>query len=475
MSDTHHRCRPTISMRSGCRSRPTGPTRRSLGCSPAREGMHYYTPDGREIIDGTAGLWCVNAGHGRREITEAIQRQAAVMDFAPTFQMGHPIAFQAAAKLADFLPDRARPRVLHQLRLGERRHRAQDRARLSSGARRSRAGAADRARARLSRRRLRRHVGGRHRAEPAPVRCAAAVRRSSAAHARSRAQRLHARPAGTGARISPTRLEGLVALHGAETIAAVMVEPVAGSTGVLIPPLGYLERLRAICDRHGILLIFDEVITGFGRLGTPFGAERLGVTPDIVTMAKGLTNAAVPMGAVAVKDDIYQAIVDGAPARDRAVPRLHLFRAPARLRRRHRHRSNCSGATISPVARAPWRPIGRSARTACAACPTLSTSATSASSAGSSWRRAPDQPTDRASRVFQRCFDARRADPHHRRHRGPVAAAHHRAAAHGSHLRRTRRGDPGRGRLSSTTLPRAWRNVGGADRVGALGRPACGG
>ena len=123
-------------------------------------------------------------------------------------------------------------------------------------------------------------------------------------------------------------LERLVTLHDASTIAAVIVEPVAGSTGVLIPPQGYLQRLREICDKHGILLIFDEVITGWGRLGAPFAAQYFGVTPDMLTMAKGTNNAAAPMGAVAASAKIHDSIVNGAPARHRAVPRLHVFRAP---------------------------------------------------------------------------------------------------------------------------------------------------
>ena len=130
-------------------------------------------------------------------------------------------------------------------------------------------------------------------------------------------------------------LERIVALHDASNIAAVIVEPVAGSTGVLIPPKGYLERLRNICTKHGILLIFDEVITGFGRIGAPFATSFFGVQPDMIVMAKGLTNGAVPMGAVAASDQIYNAFMQGARRRDRAVPRLHVLGAPGRLRRRH--------------------------------------------------------------------------------------------------------------------------------------------
>ncbi len=276
-------------------------------------GMHYYTPEGREVIDGTAGLWCVNAGHGRREITEAIQRQAAEMDFAPTFQLGHPIAFQAAARVAELTPA-GLDRVFFTnsgsesadtaLKIALAYHRARGEA----------------GRVRLIGRERGYHgvgfggmsvggIGGNRKQFGALL---PAVDHLPHTHAPAHNAFSRGQPA-WGAHLADI-LEDLVALHGAETISAVMVEPLAGSTGVLVPPRGYLERLRAICDKYGILLIFDEVITGFGRLGTPFGAERLGVTPDIMTMAKGLTNAAVPMGAVAVKDEIYRGIVDNAPA-----------------------------------------------------------------------------------------------------------------------------------------------------------------
>ncbi len=277
------------------------------------EGMHYYTAEGREIIDGTAGLWCVNAGHGRREITEAIQRQAAAMDFAPTFQMGHPIAFEAATKLADYLPD-GMDRVFFTnsgsesadtaLKIALAYHRARGEA----------------GRVRLIGRERGYHgvgFGGMTVGGIGPNRKQFGALLPYADHLpHTHAPGHNAFAKGQphwGAHLADA-LEDMVALHGAETIAAVMVEPVAGSTGVLVPPVGYLQRLRALCDKHGILLIFDEVITGFGRLGTAFAADRFGVVPDIMTMAKGLTNAAVPMGAVAVRDGVYHAIVDGAPA-----------------------------------------------------------------------------------------------------------------------------------------------------------------
>ena len=162
---------------------------------------------------------------------------------------------------------------------------------------------------------------------------AAAGRRSPAAHARPRPQCLVTRGQPEHGAALADELERLVALHDASTIAAVIVEPVAGSTGVLLPPRGYLQRLREICTRHGILLIFDEVITGFGRLGTPFAAQCFDVLPDMITMAKGLTNGAVPAGAVAVRGDIYQTLHDRAGQCDRALPRLHVLGASGRLRR----------------------------------------------------------------------------------------------------------------------------------------------
>ncbi|MBN8891241.1 MAG: aminotransferase class III-fold pyridoxal phosphate-dependent enzyme, partial [Rhodospirillales bacterium] len=276
------------------------------------EGMHYYTADGQEIIDGTAGLWCVNAGHGRREITEAIQKQAAVMDYAPTFQMGHPIAFQAAAKIAELTPEG----LDHVFFTNSGSESADTALKIALAYQRAR-GQAQRVRL-VGRERGYHGVGfggmsvggiGPNRKQFGAL--LPYVDHLPHTHAPEHNAFTRGLPA-WGAHLADA-LESLVALHG-DTIAAVMVEPLAGSTGVLLPPAGYLRRLRELCDKHGILLIYDEVITGFGRIGTPFGAERLGVAPDIMTMAKGLTNAAVPMGAVAVHERIYQAIVEGAPA-----------------------------------------------------------------------------------------------------------------------------------------------------------------
>jgi beta-alanine--pyruvate transaminase len=275
--------------------------------------MHYYTPEGREILDGTSGLWCCNAGHGRREIVEAIQKQAAIMDFAPAFQLGHPIAFEAAARVADMTPD-----GLDRVFFTNSGSEAADTALKIALAYHKARGESSRVRL-IGRERGYHGVGfgGMSVGGIGPNRKqfgALLPYVDHLPHTHLPAQNAYCRGEPThGAELADV-LENLVALHGAETIAAVMVEPVAGSTGVLVPPVGYLKRLRDICTKHGILLIYDEVITGFGRLGANFGAERLGVVPDIMTMAKGLTNAAVPMGAVAVRNDIYDAIVTGTGA-----------------------------------------------------------------------------------------------------------------------------------------------------------------
>jgi beta-alanine--pyruvate transaminase len=273
------------------------------------EGLYYVTEDGRQVLDGTSGLWCVNAGHGRREIAEAVQRQLTTLDYAPAFQMGHPLAFETASRLAGMTPaglDRifftnsGSESVDTALKIALAYHRARGEAGRTRfiGRERGYHGAGFGG---IS-------VGGlvnNRRAFP----LLPAVDHLPHTHDLARSAFSRGQPA-QGAELAD-ELERLVALHGADTIAAVVVEPVAGSAGVLPPPVGYLERLRARCDAHGLLLIFDEVITGFGRLGAPFAAQHFGVTPDIITMAKGLTNAAVPMGAVAVKREIHDALMQG--------------------------------------------------------------------------------------------------------------------------------------------------------------------
>lgn len=286
----------------------------------AAKDMHYTAADGRRILDGTAGLWCVNAGHGRAPIVEAIQRQAAVLDYAPTFQLGHPLAFQLAARVAGLMPE-----GLDRIFFTNSGSESVDTALKI-------ALAYWRAKGQGQRIRLIGRERGYHGTGFGGISVGGIVsnRRTFgtglpgtdhlphthdlARNAFSRGQPAH------GAELAD-RLEALIALHGADTIAAVIVEPVAGSTGVLVPPQGYLERLRAITAQHGILLIFDEVITGFGRIGAATAAERFGVTPDLICLAKGLTNAAVPMGAVAAARHVYDAIVE-APG---DVPGIELF------------------------------------------------------------------------------------------------------------------------------------------------------
>ncbi len=276
----------------------------------AAEGMHYTSADGRKVLDGTAGLWCVNAGHGRPEIAEAAGRQLMTLDYSPAFQMGHPGAFELSAQLARIAPE-GLDRVFfaksgseavdtaHKIALAYHRARGEGQRTRFIGRERGYHGVG---------------FGG------MSVGGIANVRRTFgplvpgvdhlphthdlARNAFSKGQPPH------GAELA-NDLERLIALHGADTIAAVIVEPMAGSTGVLIPPVGYLERLSAICSRHGLLLIFDEVITGFGRLGAPFAAHYFGIVPDLMTVAKGITNGAVPMGAVFVKRGIHDALMQG--------------------------------------------------------------------------------------------------------------------------------------------------------------------
>ncbi|VVD65847.1 aspartate aminotransferase family protein [Pandoraea terrigena] len=278
------------------------------------EGMYYTSSDNRRILDGTAGLWCVNAGHCRTEIVEAIRQQAGEMDFAPTFQMGHPKAFEAASKIAAITPqglDRifftnsGSESVDTALKIALAYHRARGEGQ----------------RTRLIGRERGYHgvgFGGISVGGISPNRKAYSGQLLPAVdhlpHTLNIKETAFSKgqPA-WGAHLAD-ELERLVTLHDASTIAAVIVEPLAGSTGVLVPPHGYLQKLREICDKHGILLIFDEVITGLGRLGKPFAAQYFGVTPDIMTMAKGVNNAAVPMGAVAVKTGVYDTIVDAGNA-----------------------------------------------------------------------------------------------------------------------------------------------------------------
>ncbi|NMM44409.1 aspartate aminotransferase family protein [Rhodospirillaceae bacterium KN72] len=277
------------------------------------EGMYYKSHDNRDILDGTAGLWCVNAGHARPKIVEAVQKQVKELDFAPTFQFGHNKAFELASRLRDLFP-------------GDLDHIFFTNSGSESGDTALKIALAyQRARGQGTRTRLIGRERGYHGVGFGGISVGGIVKNrmyfgtllTGVDHIRHTHDMEHnAFTKGEpeyGAHFADD-LERLVTLHDASTIAAVMVEPMAGSTGVLMPPKGYLKRLREICDKHGILLIFDEVITGFGRLGYATAAERFGVLPDIITTAKGLTNAVIPMGAVAVRKEIYDTMMDKADA-----------------------------------------------------------------------------------------------------------------------------------------------------------------
>ncbi len=274
------------------------------------EGMFYTSNDGRPVLDGTAGLWCVNAGHGRPEIADAVGAQLRTLDFAPSFQMGHPIAFAFAQRLAAIAPS-GLDRIFF---TGSGSESVDTALKIALAYQRSIGQAS---RTRMIGRERGYHgvgfggisVGGLVNNRRAFGPLLPGVDHIRHTHDLARNAFCAGLPE-HGADLAED-LERLVQLHGAETIAAVIVEPVAGSTGVLLPPKGYLERLREIARRHGILLIFDEVITGFGRLGTPFAADYFGVVPDIMTTAKGLTNGALPMGAVFVSRGVHDAIVQG--------------------------------------------------------------------------------------------------------------------------------------------------------------------
>jgi beta-alanine--pyruvate transaminase len=274
------------------------------------EGMYYRSSDGRKVLDGTAGLWCCNAGHSRPKIVEAIARQAKELDYAPAFQMGHPKAFELAARLVTYMP----PGIDHVFFTNSGSESVETGLKIALAYQRV---IGQGTRFRLIGRERAYHgvnfggisVGGIVTNRKFFGTLLTGVDHIRHTHDLAKNAFTKGQPA-HGAELADD-LERLVALHDASTIAAVIVEPVAGSTGVLIPPKGYLEKLRAICDKHGILLIFDEVITGFGRLGKPFAVDYYGVVPDIVLTAKGVTSGVIPMGAVFVKKEIYEAFMNG--------------------------------------------------------------------------------------------------------------------------------------------------------------------
>lgn len=274
------------------------------------QDMHYKSQDGRDILDGTAGLWCVNAGHKRKKIVTAIQAQVEELDYAPAFQMGHPKAFTLANKLTEITPKD----LNHVFFTNSGSESVETALKIALAYQRIKGEAS---RTRLIGRERGYHgvnfggisVGGIVSNRKMFGTLLAGVDHLPHTHlpevnSFSKGQPEH------GAELADD-LTRLIKLHDASTIAAVIVEPVSGSTGVLIPPKEYLTRLRAICDQYGILLIFDEVITGFGRLGTPFASDYFGVIPDIICAAKGLTNGVIPMGAVIVKDEIYSQFMTG--------------------------------------------------------------------------------------------------------------------------------------------------------------------
>ncbi|MCL4747625.1 MAG: aspartate aminotransferase family protein [Burkholderiaceae bacterium] len=275
------------------------------------EGMNYYTPDGHEVLDATAGLWCVNAGHCRKPIVEAIAQAAGTLDFAPTFQMGHPMAFELADRLVElagkpfshvFFCNSGSEAVDSALKIALAYHRVR--------------GEAQRTRL-IGRERGYHGVGfggisvGGMSANRKMYSASLIPGVDHLPHTWNPKEMAFSRGQPAWGEHLADELERICTLHDPSTIAAVIVEPVAGSAGVLVPPKGYLEKLRAITQKHGILLIFDEVITGFGRLGKPFGWQRFGVTPDLYTTAKGINSGTVPMGAVFAREGLYEAFMQG--------------------------------------------------------------------------------------------------------------------------------------------------------------------
>ncbi len=275
------------------------------------EGVYYFNPQGEKLLDGSSGLYCIPLGHGRREIREAVTRQMEVLDYAPPFQYGVPAAFQLAQELAEMLPNGLN-RILftgsgsesvdsalkiaiqyHRVRGEGQRQRFIGRERGYHGV----------------------NFGGWSVGGMVNNRKAFGLGLPGVSHLRHTVIPENKFVMGQGEHGAELAddLQRLVDLHGADSIAACIVEPIAGSTGILVPPKGYLERLREICTRHGILLIFDEVITGFGRTGQAFAADTFGVVPDIMTLAKAISNGSIPMAAVAVREDVQQTILDAAP------------------------------------------------------------------------------------------------------------------------------------------------------------------
>lgn len=294
----------------------------------AATGNYYTAMDDRQILDGTAGLWCTPAGHGRKEIAEAVGKQLLTLDYAPAFQSSHPLAFEAASRVADYMPagldrifftnsgsesaDTALKIALayHRVCGNPLRNKLIGRERGYHGV----------------------NFGGISVGGIAGNRKAFGNGLNGVDHIRHPldiANNAFTKgvPQDGGVALANEFEQRILTLHDPSTIAALIVEPMQGSAGVIVPPAGYLKRLREICTKHGILLIFDEVITGFGRLGTKFGADYFDVIPDIITCAKGLTNGVVPMGAVAVKRAIYDAFMENSPAGAIELPHGYTYSA----------------------------------------------------------------------------------------------------------------------------------------------------
>lgn len=276
------------------------------------EGMYYKSHEGKRILDGSSGLFCVAAGHGRREVADAVGKQLMELDYCAPFQSAHPLAFELAQRVAALTPgdldyvfftNSGSEAVDTALKIALAYHRARGQGQRMRFISRERAYHGV-------------NIGGTSLSGLVKNREAFGVGLTGVAHLRHTwlpENRFTKGQPESGAELAED-LQRMVGLYGADTIAACFVEPIAGSTGILVPPKGYLERLREICDAHGILLVFDEVICGFGRTGKAFAAQSFGVTPDMMTMAKALTNGAQPMGAVAVSKDIYDTICGPAPA-----------------------------------------------------------------------------------------------------------------------------------------------------------------
>ncbi|UWM84513.1 MULTISPECIES: aspartate aminotransferase family protein [Rhizobium] len=287
----------------------------------AAEGMYYTDIDGNQVLDGTAGLWCCNAGHGRKKIAHAVERQLATLDYAPTFQMGHPIAFDFASKLAANAPGGPDAKLDRIFFTGSGSESVDTALKIAIAYQRA-IGQGTRTRI-IGREKGYHGVGFGGISVGGLVNNRRVFPQIPADHMRhtldvernafSKGLPQH------GVELADD-LERLVQLHGAETIAAVIVEPMSGSAGVVLPAKGYLEKLRATADKHGILLIFDEVITGFGRLGTPFATDYFGVVPDLITTAKGITNGTIPMGAVFANRKVYDGLMVGP---DNAIELFH--------------------------------------------------------------------------------------------------------------------------------------------------------